>query len=239
MKKAIGKYRGTIKDSQLWKTQRHSNCHTAHTHDTPTKPSRIREHVVSNSVTQVSSDHRGKPKRGGWYQGESQPLCQKGLKAVQQVSAFGPAHAEQARKLYHLKGTRCEQRQENYLILPHRSNIRHGSLILLSQQEQAQIRTNDSRIHKESVHVKRVQFETSWKKEVPITEMLEQTQPILKIVTILERPGKCKGKLRNFSDVEHSKCERENCMEKKPFNYDDGVGENGSPRLTILQLLEN
>jgi len=229
MKKAIGKYRVTIKDSQLWKRQRHSNCHTAHTH--ATKPSRIRERVVSNSVTQVSSDHRGKPKRGE-YQGESQPLYRKGLKAMQQVSAFGPAHAEQARKLYHLKGTRYEQRHENYLILPHRSNIRYGSQILLSQEEQAQISINEAQLHKEPVHHgRRVQFET--------TEMLEQSQPILKIATISERPGKFRGKLRNFSDVEHSGCERENCMEKKPFNYDDGLGDKGLSRLTILQLLEN
>jgi len=238
MKKAIAKYGITMRDSQLFKMQEHSTCHTARGHTTPTKPSRIRDHVVSNSVTQVSSEFRGKPIRGE-YQGKSQPLFQKGLKAMQQVCAFGPAHAEKARMLYKLKGTRYQQRQENCLVLPHRSNIYCGSQIL-SQNELAQNCTNKGQLPKAPVqHGQRVQFGTSWNKEVPIADLLKHNKPILNILTISSRPGKYRRKLRSFSDVEHSECARDQFVEKQPSDYQSREAEKDLPILRILEKISN
>jgi len=99
MEKVIGKNGFTTGDSQLLNIHVNSNCFTAHAHTTPADPSRIRNHTVLNSISQIPTNHRGKTTHGK-FQGKSQPVFRKGPKAMQQVSAFGPAHAEQARKFY-------------------------------------------------------------------------------------------------------------------------------------------
>merc|ERR550534_377591 len=215
MEEVIGKNGFTTGDFQLLKIQGHSNCTTSQDHTTPTDLSRIRNHSVLNSVTQIASDLGGKTTHEE-YQRKSQTLYRKGPKTTQQVSAFGPAHAEQARKLYQLKRTRHKHRHKNCLILPHRTNIYHSSQ-KLSQHEQTQFSTNGGQPLKESEHCgQRVKNGTSCKKEVPLPDMLEQNQPILKLLTISSRPGKYTSKPGNSSDVENRDCTIKEFVGKKP-----------------------
>jgi len=235
MEKVIGKSRFPTGDSQL-NIHVNSNYFMAHAHITPTDPSRLRNDTVLNSVTQIPN-LREKTTHGE-FQGKTQPLCRKAPKAKQQVSAFGPAHAEQARKLYQLKGFRHKQTQKKCLGLPRRCNIHYGSEIMLSQHEQTQISTNGGQLPKDPTYNgRRVQHGTSGKKELPLDDMLEQNQPILKLVKISSRPDKYTCK--NTSNVEHSECAGEHFMEKKPLNFKKGVGGKDLSSLTILQILEN
>jgi len=239
MEKVIGRNGFTERDFQLLNIQRHSNCLPAHAYTTTTDPSRICNHAVLNSVTQIASDLREQTTRGE-YQGESQPLYRQGLKAIQKVSAFGPAHAEQARKLYQFTETRHKHRHKNSLNLPHSCNIIHGSVILLSQPEQTQNCRNGGQLPKESEHCgQRVQHGTSYKREVILANMLEQTQPILKLAKISSRPGKYTSKLRNTLNVKDGGYAREDFVGKKPLNYENGVSEKDFSSFTILQLLED
>jgi len=239
MEKVIGKNGYTVGDFQLLNTQRHSNCLPAHAHTTPIDPSRICNHAVLNSVTQIASERRGKTTRGKYF-GERQPLYRQDPKAIQQVSAFGPAHAEQARKLYQFKGTTHKHRHKNSLSLPHRCNINYGSVILLSQPEQTQNCRNGGQLPKESEHCgQRVQHGTSCKREVILANMLEQNQPILKWAKLSSRPGKYTSKMRNALNVEDCEYAREDFVGKKPLNYKNGVREKDLSSFTILQILES
>jgi len=237
--KVIGKNGFTIVDFRLLKIQGHSNCQMAHARTTPTDLSRIRNHSVLNSVTQIAPE-LGEKTIHGEYQGKSRPLYRQVPKAMQQVAAFGPAHAEQARKLYQLKGTRHKHEHKNCLIIPNRSNICHASQILLSQHEQTHMSTNGDHLPIEPEDCgRRVQNETSCKKEVPLADMLEQNQPILKLVSISSRPGKDTCNQRKSPDVENRECAREEFVGKKPLNLKNGVGEKDFSSFTILQILEN
>jgi len=184
MEKVVGKNGFTSGDSQLVNINVNSNSLTARVHTTPTDPSRIRNHKVLISGAQIPSNLRVKITH--WeFPVKSQPLCHKGPKAIQQVSAFGPANAEQARKLYQLKGFRHKQRHQNSLGLPHRCNINYGSEIMLSQHEQTQISSNGGQLPKDPKYRGRsFQHGTSCKKEVPLSDKLEQNQSILKLAKI-------------------------------------------------------
>jgi len=164
-------------------------------------------------------------------------LCHKGSKGIQQVSAFGPAHAEKARNLYQMKGLRHKQRYKNWLGLPHLCNIHYGSEIMLSQHEQTQ---NGVQVLKDPKYGgRRVQHGTSCKKEVPLDDMLEQNQRILKLVKISSRPDKYTCKQINTSNVGRSVCAGEHFVEKKPFTYKNEVCGKELSSLTILQVLES
>jgi len=239
MEKVIGKNGFTEGDFQLLNIQRHSNCLPARAHTTPIDLSVIRNHAVLNSVTQTASYLKGKTTYGE-YHGERQPMCRQGPKPIQQVSAFGPAHAEQARKLYQFKGTLHKHRHKNSLSLPHHCNINHGSVILLSQPEHTQNCRNGGHLPKESKQCgQRVQHGTSCKREVIPANMLEQNQPILKWATLSSRPGKCTSKLRNALNVEDCEYAREDYVGKKPLNFKNRAGEKDLSSFTILQILEN
>jgi len=237
MEKVIGKSRFPTGDSQL-NIHVNSNYFMAHAHITPTDPSRLRNDTVLNSVTQIPN-LREKTTHGE-FQGKTQPLCRKAPKAKQQVSAFGPAHAEQARKLYQLKGFRYKQRHKNRLGKPRRGNIHNGSEIMLSQHEQTQVGRNGDQLPEDPKYRgRRVQHETSCKKEVPLVDMIEQNQPILKLVKISSRPNKYTKKQINTSNVEHWECAGEHFLEKKPLGYKKRVRGKYVTSLTLLQILEN
>jgi len=239
METVICKNGFTTGDSQLSNIHVNSNWFAAHVHITPTDPSRIRNHTVLNSVTQIPTNLRGKTTHGE-FQVKSQPLCRKGTKAMQQVSAFGPAHAEQARKFYQLKGFRNKQRHKNCLGVQRRCNIHNGSKIMLSQHEQTQVGTYGGQLLKDPKYRgRRVQHGTSCKKEVPLSDMNEQNQPILKLAKISSRPNKYTSKQINTSNVEHCECAGEHFLEKKPLSYKNGVGGKYVTSLTLLQILEN
>jgi len=218
MEKAIVKFGVARGDSQLLKIPGHSSSLKPKAYAPPTDPRRIRHHAGLNSVTQIAEDRGGKTTTQE-YPRERRPMYnRKGPKAMQKVSAFGPAHAEQARKIYLMK----------------------GSHVLLSHHEHAQISTNGDQLHEQPMHQgQRVQYGTSSKKEVPLADMLEQNQTILKIVRISARPGKCTSKLRNSFDVEHNECARKEVGEMKPVNYKYGVGQKDMSSWTTLQILES
>jgi len=212
MEKVIGKYRG---NSQLLKIPRHSSCLMAKAYGPPIDPRRIGHPAGLNSVTQITQDHGGKTITQE-YPRERRLMYREGPKAAQKVSAFGPAHAEQARKIYQMK----------------------GSHVLLSHHEQAQISTNGGQLHEQRMHQgQRIQNGTSSWKEVQ-ADILEWNATILKIARISARPGKCTSKLRNSFDVEHNECSRKEVAEMKPLNYKYGVGEKDMLSCTILQMLE-
>jgi len=116
MEKVIGK---NAVDSQLLNIPGHSSCLKAKAYAPPTYPRRIGHHAGLNSVTQIAQDHGGKT-ISQEYPRERRPMYRKGPKAPQKVSAFGPAHAEQARKIYQMT----------------------GSHVMLSHHEQAHFSTN-------------------------------------------------------------------------------------------------
>jgi len=109
---------------------------------------------------------------------------------------------------------------------------------MLSQHERTEVSTNGGQLPEDPKYLgRKVQHGTSCKKEVPLADMIEHNQPILKLVKISSRPDKYTCKQINTSNVEHCECAGEYLVEKKSLNYKNGVGGKDLTSLTILQLI--
>jgi len=167
---------------------------------------------------------------------ESQRSMRGGSKVMRNVSAFGPAHAEQARKLYQIRRTQNEKRLQSFESTD-RSGFQSGHYITISKHDKAQVSTQGVQLPKDPVqYEQRVRYTNSGVKRVPTPNMHEPNQPILKIVTIAPRPNKdSAGKPKISSEVEYVGKSREVFEKEQPSKFGDMIQK--VPCITILQLL--
>jgi len=151
-------------------------------------------------------------------------------KVRQKVSAFGPAHAEQLRKLYHVKETRNEESQTGYNVSK-RFSHQFGRHILISNDESAQ------RVYHTSSFAKRVssirnECYTESEKRVQHSLMLK---PLVRIATIQQRPdGKSVSKPKHSLDIiECNVHTNEGFVKEERLKCEDKIGQ----KCTIFQLL--
>lgn len=138
---------------------------------------------------------------------------------MQKVSAFGPAHAEYARKLFNSEGRQCSNGYGDCLVPPFHPSVQ-GRHTLVSNREQTLIRT--TRSHLPQGHVSDL-HEPHYRR------------PTLKIAMITPRPDcKIENKPRNSASADGYA--REGVREKNSLYSMEKVSENGSCP-TILQLL--
>lgn len=138
-------------------------------------------------------------------------------KVIQQVSAFGPAHVEQARKIYQSNGNQLNHENSICSIPPYRMKM-HAGQMLVSQQGEAQIPTSRSHLRE---------------------DMFEPSKPILKIATISSRPSsEFATKPKNLVDGKNRECAREGLVERKVPQCSKRGSEIDLSCLTILQFLE-
>jgi len=189
----------------------------------------------------IRSSNEGAPGKGAEIKStrsptESQRSMRGGSKVMRKVSAFGPAHAEQARKLYQIKRTQHEKRLQSFESTD-RSHVQLGHYITISKHDKAQVSTQGVHLPKDPVqYEQRVKYTNSGGKRVPALEMHEPNQPILKIVTIAPRPNKeSTGKLKISSEVEHVGKSREVFEKEQPSKLGDKIQKG--PCITILQIL--
>jgi len=154
---------------------------------------------------------------------------------VPKISAFGPAHAEKARKLYQIKGKQAEQGPE---FLPNHSHIQSVGYTQKSYCQNANVSTNEVNITKDPVHYgQRVPHRKSTEDQVPISTMTDANQPILKIVKITPRPNEERARNpKSSSDAGDTEYTREGLVKNDPLNIEDRVQQN-YPCATILQIL--
>jgi len=167
---------------------------------------------------------------------ESQRSMRGGSKVMRKVSAFGPAHAEQARKLYQIKRTQHEKRLQSFESTD-RSHVQSGRYITISKHDKAQVSTQGVQLPKDPVqYEQRVKYTNSGGKRVPAPEMPEPNQPILKIVTIAPRPNrKSAGKPKISSEVEYVGKSRETFVKDQAPKLGDTIQKG--PCITIFQIL--
>jgi len=168
---------------------------------------------------------------------ESQRSMRGGSKVMRKVSAFGPAHAEQARKLYQIRRTQHEKGLQNFESTDH-SHFQSGRYITISKHDKAQVSTQVVQLPKDPVqYEQRVKYTNSGGKRVPAPEMHEPNQPILKIVTIAPRPNKeSAGKPKISSEVEYVGKSREVFVKELPSKLGNKVQK--VPCITIFQILD-
>jgi len=160
---------------------------------------------------------------------ENQIWTHSGSKVMQKVSAFGPAHAEQARKLYQIK--KSQQRDTLHCFEePERSDVHSGN-------KKAQVSTNNVDLPKEPVHYEqRVIYRNCREKTGPLPEIFEPNQPILKIVKITPRPNRVCVGAKKSSEVGQIGNPSDRFVKEEPLTIEDKILQKG-PCITILQIL--
>jgi len=230
MKKVNGYIGVSTNECQLWKLLGHSNSCKAH--EATINRIRIRGCTV-RSLNEEVRDSGAKTKITS-NQSESQLLLREVSKVGQKVSAFGPAHAEKARKLYLIKGSQSQHMP----ILPNRSDIQLSRHIVKSHHQDAEDSTNEVNSKDPIYYGQRVLYRNSKENPVSFTPVAELNQPILKIVTILPRPKKeCVRRPKSFSDAGEIVYSREGFVKKESLSHEDKVQHNVYCS-TILQILE-
>jgi len=233
MKKAKGCTGLATIDYKLGKVLGHSNSHKFYTATTHTV--QICGPLVTGSLCGATGENGAKSKRTN-NQSESRKLVlRKAAKVMQKISAFGPAHAEKARKLYQIKGIRAERGPE---FLPNHSHIQPVGYIQKSYCQHAEVSTNEVNITKDPVHYgQRVPHRKSTEDQVSVSTATDENQPILKIVTITPRPNAERArKPKSSSDAGETVYSREGLVKNIALNNKDRVQQN-YPCATILQIL--
>lgn len=232
MKKVKGNIGVHINDCQLCKVLGHSDSHKFHKATTHTVQ------ICGPPITESLSGATGKigiKSKSTNNQSESRKLvlCE-ASKVVPKISAFGPAHAEKARKLYQIKGRQAELGPE---FLPNQSHIEPVGNNQKSYCQNATVSTNEVKITKDPVHYgQRVLQRKSTEDQVPISTMTEANQPILKIVKITPRPNEERARNpKSSSDAGDDVNTREGLVKNDPLNIEDRV--QNYPCATILQIL--
>jgi len=136
-------------------------------------------------------------------------------KAMKKVTAFGPAHAEFARKLFHSKDTQCSNGYGDIVVHPFHPSVQHSRHTLVSNRYQ--VRTARNHLpHCPIYNVHGPQYR----------------KPIFKIALISPRSdSKIVNKPRSAEGYA-----KEGVGEKNSFYPMKKVSENGASP-TILQLL--
>jgi len=232
MKKVKGYMGVPTNDYQLSKVLGHSNSYkfTAITHSV-----QISGPPVIGPQSGVTGENGAKSKSAN-NQSESRKLVlRESSKVMSKISAFGPAHAEKARKIYQIKGMQAEQGPEFLL------NHSHIPPVCYSQKlyrQNAEVSTNQVNITKDPVdYGQRVPHTKSTEDQVPIATVTDANQPILKIVTITPRPNVERArKPKSSADTGQTVYSREGLVKNNPLNIEDGAHQN-YPCATILQIL--
>jgi len=233
MKKVKGYIGVLANDCQLCKVLGHSNSHKFHAATTHTV--QICGPLVTGSLSGATGENGVKSKSTN-NQSESRKLVlREASKVMPKISAFGPAHAEKARKLYHCKGIQAEQGPK---FLSNHSHIQPDGHMQKSYCQNAEVCTNEIQITKDPVHYgQRVPNRESSEDQVPISTVADANQPILKIVTITPRPNEERAsKQKRSSDAGENVYSREGLVRNDPLNIEGRVGQN-YPCATILQIL--
>jgi len=167
---------------------------------------------------------------------ESQIWTHSGSKVMQKVSAFGPAHAEQARKLYQVKRSQQEDTL-NCFEEPESTDVHSGRHVWLSKNEKAQVSTNGFHLPEEPIHYEqRVIYRKCGEKKGPLPEIFEPNQPILKIVKITPRPNRDCASPKTSSDVGQIGNPSDRFVKEEPLTIEDKILRKG-PCITTLQIL--
>jgi len=233
MKKAKGYIGVPTNDCKRCKVLGHSCSHKFYTATTHTV------HICGPPITGSSSGATGENEaksKSSNNQSESRKLVlREASKVMQKISAFGPAHAEKARKLYQIKGIRAERGPE---FLPNHSHIQPVGYIQKSYCQHAEVSTNEVNITKDPVHYgQRVPHRKSTEDQVSVSTATDENQPILKIVTITPRPNAERArKPKSSSDAGETVYSREGLVKNIALNNKDRVQQN-YPCATILQIL--
>jgi len=233
MKKVKGNIGVPTNDCQLCKVLGHSNSHKFHTATTHTVQI-CGPHIIG-SLSGATGENGVKSKSTN-NQSESRKLVlREASKVVPKISAFGPAHAEKARKLYQIKGKQAEQGPE---FLANQSHMQLDGYTQKSYCQNANVSTNEVNITKDPVHYgQRVPHRKSTEDWVPISTMTDANQPILKIVTITPRPNEERARNpKSSTDAGDIVYTREGLVKNDPLNIEDRVQQN-YPCATILQIL--
>jgi len=156
-------------------------------------------------------------------------------KVMPKISAFGPAHAEKARKIYQIKGIQAEEGPE--FLLNHSHTPPVGCAQKLYRQD-IEVSTNQVNITKDPVHYgQRVAHRESTQDQVPISRMTDANQPILKIVRITPRPNEERArKPKSSADTGQTVYPMEGLVQNDLLNIEDRAQQN-YPCSTILQIL--
>jgi len=230
MNEVYGRSEIPVVNCESCKAPGHQNCHVTRTAQTDT----IRMGLLPLTEGEVELGAKAEYKKD--IRG-NQLMKRTGSKVTRKVDAFGPAHADQARKLYQFKGTQSNQNDKSWTNFLNRSNNQFGRRILLTQNEQDPMSANiGPQLEEPLYHGNRVHYIDLKKKQVPHPLMLELNQPILKIVTITPRPNvKYERKAKISYNAKHSKTSEAELLEKdEPQNSGDKTKQKS---LTIFQIL--
>jgi len=153
---------------------------------------RFDSHMASNTTEPISNIN-SRVSEGAAY-GRSKeakrPVYSNFPKIKQEVSAFGPKHAEHARRVYQLKGTQPLQKFGQIMVPPYRPNY---DPMQVSRDRKSQV-TKGSYLLGEHVHDRSVNQTTlyteSLKGQVPVPVISKPYETVLKVARISPRPNK-------------------------------------------------
>jgi len=160
---------------------------------------------------------------------ESEPLMHEGSKAMPKVTAFGPALALRARKLYqvnrsqHVKNKTCFDQ-------PKRSNQHFGRHMLISNQSTQWV-NNTGSLTQGACSIRNMCGTRTQEERV---QHSIRRQPFVRIASISPRPkGQFLRKPKNYSAIEYTGYTSE-FVKEEPLNCKSEIRNRG---ITILDLL--
>jgi len=169
---------------------------------------------------------------------ENQQLKRAGSKVTRKVAAFGPAHADQARKLYQFKATQPIRSDKIWTSFLSSSNMQFGRHILLSHHEQDLMSANGGHLLEEPVYHRNLVHYIDLKKKWAPSSLQLESQPILKIVTISPRPNGASARKSKISfNAKHLKTFKAGLVKDERVNSEDKTKQKDPSRLTIFQIL--
>jgi len=163
------------------------------------------------------------------------PLYSNFPKIKQEVSAFGPKHAEHARRVYQAKGTLPPQKFSQIMVPPYRPNY-DSMLVSLHRKSHG---TKGSYLIAEHVHDRSghqtTMYTDSFKGQVPVPITSKPYKTLLKVAKISSRPNEKQPKKRTGLKVPDHKVEQGLAM--KPNLFQDSGCEIDLSNAPIFQIL--
>lgn len=159
---------------------------------------------------------------------KSEPLMHDGSKAMPKVTAFGPALALRARKLYQMKRSQ-QLNNKSCLDLPKRSNQHFARHLLISNQS-TQCVNNTSSLAQGACSIRNMCDTRTQEKWVEHPLM---RQPFVRIASITPRPKPFLRKPRNSSAIAYTGYTNK-FVKEEPLNCGHEIRNQGT---TILELL--
>lgn len=208
----MGSIKMAAKECHLRKVFAYSNSNKAHHNIIKT----VKPELHAAAKTKCTKKSRGSRLR----------MCDSS-KVMKKVSAFGPTHAEQLRKLYKVKEIQHEENQTVY-DMSKRISHQFGRHSLISNHDSAQ------RVYHTNSFVKRVPNECNSESQKKRVQRSLIQQPLVRIATIQQRPGgKSVSNPKHSVDIECNVYSNERFAKEKPLKCVDKIGQEG----TIFQLL--